>query len=178
MGEAIRTVVTGVAQGRSKVTYEGLTRAIMPAAMPGYEFYPLWGSDTPVVLPTGGARPEASTVFPPAGGSRFWMIRFPPAISSGAPAAPQGDDPAAELAEMLPGLGEAMEPDHPGMHMTATVDYAVVLEGAIELELEDGEIVRLEQGTALVQNGTRHAWRPAADGPCLVAFAMIGAERR
>jgi quercetin dioxygenase-like cupin family protein len=71
-----------------------------------------------------------------------------------------------------------MEPDHPGMHMTATVDYVMVLEGAVDLELDDGKIVQLGRGTALIQNGTRHAWRPAADGPCLVTVVMSGAEER
>lgn len=179
MGAPIRTVVTGTVDGKSTVVRDDLVQPIAPAAMPGMEFYKVWGSDSAPVLPTDGGRPSAINVFPSAGGNRFWLIRFPAAES--APAGGEaggGEDLLADLAAALPGLGEAMEPDYPGMHTTSTVDYVVVLEGVIELELDDGETVRLERGTALVQNGTRHAWRSVSDQPCLVAVAMVGAERR
>ena len=52
-----------------------------------------------------------------------------------------------------------MEPDAPGMHTTATIDFEVVLEGEVWLELDDGEEVHLRVGDCVVQNGTRHAWR-------------------
>ncbi len=179
MGPAIRAVVTGTVEGRSTVVHNGLAEPITSAALPGIEFYRVWGSDSAPVLPADGGGPSGETVFPPAGGSRLWLIRFPAAGSSpGDEVVEGGEDLLADLAAVLPGLGEAMEPDHPGMHMTATVDYVVVVDGAIDLELDDGETVRLEQGTALVQNGTRHAWRSAPDQPCLVAVAMLGAERR
>jgi len=185
MGSAIRTVVTGTVDGRSTVVHDGQLEPITPAAMPGFEYYKVWGSDSTPVLPAGGERPSAANVFPPSFGSRFWLIRFPAATpapadgegAEGAPSAEGGEDLLADLAAVLPGLGEAMEPDHPGMHVTATVDYVVVLEGAIDLELDDGESVRLERGTTLVQNGTRHAWRSLSDQPCLVAVAMVGAVR-
>ena len=32
-----------------------------------------------------------------------------------------------ELAEKLPGMAEVMEPDHPGMHTTDTIDFDVVV---------------------------------------------------
>jgi hypothetical protein len=180
MGSAIRTVVTGTVDGRSTVVHDGPLEPITPAAMPGFEYYRVWGSESTPVLPTSGDRPSAATVFPPSFGSRFWLIRFPAAAPAGGESEESvegGEDLLADLAAVLPGLGDAMEPDHPGMHMTATVDYVVVLEGAIDLELDEGETVRLERGTALVQNGTRHAWRSVTDQPCLVAVAMVGAVR-
>jgi hypothetical protein len=88
VGEAIRTVVTGISEGRSTVVRDDLTEPITPAAMPGYEFYRLWGNDTPAALPTDGARPETVTVFPPVVGTRFWLIRFPADSPSDAHAAP------------------------------------------------------------------------------------------
>ena len=182
MGSAIRTVVTGTVDGRSTVVHDGPLEPIAPAAMPGFEYYRVWGSDSTPVLPADGERPSAATVFPPSFGSRFWLIRFPaatpaPADGEGAEVVEGGEDLLADLAAVLPGLGDAMEPEYPGMHTTATVDYVVVLDGAIDLELDDGETVRLERGTALVQNGTRHAWRSVSDQPCMVAVAMVGAVR-
>ncbi len=45
------------------------------------------------------------------------------------------------------------------MHKTNTVDYAVVYDGEIWLELDDAKTVHLRRGDVVVQNGTRHAWR-------------------
>ena len=44
------------------------------------------------------------------------------------------------------------------MHRTATLDYDVVLEGTIGLELDNGIEVMLHAGDIVVQNGTRHRW--------------------
>jgi hypothetical protein len=38
------------------------------------------------------------------------------------------------------------DPDEPGMHRTATMDYDVVLEGTIGLELDNGAEVTLKPG--------------------------------
>ena len=52
-----------------------------------------------------------------------------------------------------------MDPSDPGMHTTDTIDFEVVLEGTIVLELDDGAEVTLNPGDTVVQNGTRHRWR-------------------
>ncbi|MGH7857089.1 MAG: cupin domain-containing protein, partial [Candidatus Binatia bacterium] len=71
-----------------------------------------------------------------------------------------------------------MESDAPGMHTTQTVDYGVVLRGEISLELDDGAKVRLRPGDCVVQNGTRHAWRNESGRECVMAFVIVGAEKR
>ena len=82
--------------------------------------------------------------FPPVGGFRFGMFAVPPEGSVSV-----GDiDMAAAFAEMetaLPGLAGHMEPDAPGMHTTATIDFEVVLEGEVWLELDDGAEVHLQR---------------------------------
>ena len=45
------------------------------------------------------------------------------------------------------------------MHRTLTLDYAVVLEGEVELVLDGGEARMLRRGDTVVQRGTMHAWR-------------------
>ena len=47
----------------------------------------------------------------------------------------------------------------PLMHRTQSLDYGVVLEGTIEMELDDGSVTRLKRGDVAVQRGTNHAWR-------------------
>jgi quercetin dioxygenase-like cupin family protein len=55
------------------------------------------------------------------------------------------------------------------MHKTNTVDYAIVYEGEIWLELDDVKIVHLKRGDAVVQNGTRHEWRNNGTTPATMS---------
>jgi quercetin dioxygenase-like cupin family protein len=82
-----------------------------------------------------------------------------------------------ELGTKLPGLADVMEPDHPGMHTTDTVDLDLVVSGEVWLELDDGEEVHLRTGDCVVQNGTRHAWRNRSSEPAVLFVALLGATR-
>jgi mannose-6-phosphate isomerase-like protein (cupin superfamily) len=82
----------------------------------------------------------------------------------------------AAFEESLPGLAAHLEPDNPGMHTTATVDYEYIVSGSVVLELDDGVEVELHAGDTVVQNGTRHAWRNRTDEPCLLVVVLIGAH--
>ena len=129
---------------------------------------------TPKFPDTGGEQSYA-TYFPPVGGFRFKFFSLPPA---GQDLPPDLDVMAAltELEELLPGLSSYMEPEDPGMHTTATIDFEVVLEGEVELELDNGAKVRLRPGDTVVQNGTRHRWsNPGSETARLVVF-MCGAQ--
>jgi len=64
---------------------------------------------------------------------------------------------------------------HAAMHRTRSVDYAIVIEGAIDMLLDDSE-VHLEAGDVLVQQGTNHAWVNRGDRPCRIAFVLIDAR--
>ena len=44
------------------------------------------------------------------------------------------------------------------MHRTETVDYALLLSGECDLELDSGEVVHMKPGDIVVQRGTMHAW--------------------
>jgi mannose-6-phosphate isomerase-like protein (cupin superfamily) len=60
------------------------------------------------------------------------------------------------------------------MHRTTSLDYAVVISGAIDMELDEGE-VRLNAGDVLVQRGTLHNWINRGVEPCIIAFVLVGA---
>lgn len=47
-----------------------------------------------------------------------------------------------------------VEKEDPAMHKTNTVDYSVVYDGEIWLELDDGKVIHLKGGDVVVQNGT------------------------
>lgn len=62
------------------------------------------------------------------------------------------------------------------MHATPTIDYIAVLDGEIDLELEDGTEVHLTKGDAAVQRGVKHAWHNRSDKPFQMAVVMIGTD--
>ncbi len=61
------------------------------------------------------------------------------------------------------------------MHRTRSIDYAVVIEGEIDMLLPDGE-VHLRAGDVLVQQATDHAWENRGKGNCRIAFILIDAK--
>ncbi len=63
----------------------------------------------------------------------------------------------------------------PRNHRTDTIDYATVISGEIDMEL-DGTSVHLKAGDVLVQRGTLHNWVNNGTVPCVIAFAMIAAK--
>jgi quercetin dioxygenase-like cupin family protein len=63
----------------------------------------------------------------------------------------------------------------PRNHRTETLDYAVVMSGEIDMEL-DGSTVHLKQGDVLVQRGTIHNWINRGTVPCTIAFVLIAAQ--
>lgn len=64
----------------------------------------------------------------------------------------------------------------PRNHRTDSIDYAVVIEGAIDMELDDGVVVTLKAGDVLVQRGTIHNWVNPGPGVCTIAFVLISAK--
>jgi hypothetical protein len=61
------------------------------------------------------------------------------------------------------------------MHRTETVDYVIVIEGEIDMDMDDSS-VKLHQGDVMVQRGTNHAWVNRSDQKARVAFVLIDAE--
>ena len=146
--------------------------------IPGMSIAHLWSTApipsiaSSVTDPTEGLR----SVIPMPGGTQLMFVTFPPDAVMGSP---EFDGRAAheENLKWVPGLAERFEADAPGMHTTDTIDYGIVLEGEIWLELDDGQLQHLRRHDVVVQNGTRHAWRNKSDRPTLMAFVLIGAHR-
>jgi quercetin dioxygenase-like cupin family protein len=79
------------------------------------------------------------------------------------------DGTVFRLVEYGPGVA-------PRNHRTESIDYAVVLSGEIDMELDDGVTVHLRQGDALVQRGTIHNWVNRGTRPCVIAFVLVAAR--
>lgn len=63
----------------------------------------------------------------------------------------------------------------PRNHRTDSIDYAVVVSGEIDMELDDA-VVHLKAGDVLVQRGTIHNWVNRGTQPCVMAFILIDAK--
>ena len=81
----------------------------------------------------------------------------------------------AEQHDFAPDFAATFEPSNPGKHRTDSVDYDIVLDGEIWLELDE-ETVHLRAGDVVVQEGTRHAWRNNSDQPATLCFVLIGVD--
>ena len=60
-------------------------------------------------------------------------------------------------------------------HRTDSIDYAVVVSGELDMELDDS-VVHLKAGDVLVQRGTIHNWVNRGTQPCVIAFVLIDAK--
>jgi mannose-6-phosphate isomerase-like protein (cupin superfamily) len=143
----------------------------------------LWSGDAPPSFPLSGEAPACPSYFPPLGGYRFFIMAVPPETEVASARASLGADGlAAGMANIESkfgtGLAAVMEPDHPGMHTTDTIDFEIVLEGEVWLELDDGEEVHLKAGDTFVQNGTRHRWFNRGRQTAKVAAVLIGGRPR
>jgi len=149
----VRRVVTGIdEQGRSTFLSDG-------EAFGGEAWAEVWKTDPAagvdaVVEPRDGVM----VLEPPAGGSAWRVFEVPPdAVMRAATARAVGEI-------------EGMEAD--GFHTTETIDYVMVLDGEIALELDTGEVT-LHPGDCVVQRGTRHAWRNRSDAPVKMVAVML-----
>ena len=60
-------------------------------------------------------------------------------------------------------------------HRTDSIDFAVIMSGEIDMELDDSE-VHLKAGDVLVQRGTIHNWVNRGSAPCVIAFCLVDAK--
>ncbi len=177
MNLTIRRVVVANTCGISRVVAEGEPpRSAVFTAPEGLAQSLVWRTEPVPSLDYDGTEPTTATrsVLPQPGGTSLIVLTIPPDSAYVDPSF----DPvvaAAESAKHSPGLAELFESDNPGMHTTSTVDYDIVLEGELWLELTDGE-VRLTAGDVVVQHGTRHAWRNRSGKPTTLLAVLIGAR--
>lgn len=176
----VRRVITGHDRNGKAIFADdrAVPRAKSYEHTPGFASAIVWATPARPAVPYDGTdpTPRLETLLPEPGGTRFLIVTFPPDSVM----MESSFDPAAagrEHVEMNPGLAEKFELDNPGMHTTDTVDYGIVLQGEIWLELDDGRVTHLKQHDVVVQNGTRHAWRNKGNAPATLAFILIGAAR-
>jgi mannose-6-phosphate isomerase-like protein (cupin superfamily) len=177
MPETTRRIVTGHdSNGKAVVLMDSPAPNTVVRPGTGSITSLIWVTDETPVRMTGTAdrADRVIGVPPPANGSIFRIVDFQPH-------SPEGPDEARQK-EVLAAMGGATYNPHDGgparhpfMHRTRSIDYALVLEGEIDMLLDDSE-VHLKAGDVLVQQGTNHAWVNRSGKVCRMAFILVDAE--
>jgi len=107
------------------------------------------------------------TLIPPDGASVVRISTFMPADRSDMPSEAEREENRKHF-----DFGGVMEQGAPGWHTTPTIDYGIVLEGEIVLELDEGEVT-MGPGDIVIQRKTRHHWHNRSGKPCRMVFVLI-----
>ena len=170
--KSVRRVVTGhLADGRSTVLLDGAAPNVKQRHA-GNGSTLLWVTDEAPAHPSREDRAAREiAVPPPAHGTIFRIAEFPPGVGG------EVRDNETLLRDF--GIGAEVArghpPRHPAIHRTRSVDYIVVLEGEIDLLLDDRD-VRLKAGDVVVQQATNHAWINRGPALCRLAMVFVDAE--
>jgi hypothetical protein len=173
----IRRIVTGDdSSGKSRVVEDAPAAAIRTVAeRPGYRSVNIWRTgETPVDIGAPDTVASHKGILPPKNGSILRIIDFPPEPAD--PAERQRRIQATFGGMFSDATHDKREGAHPGMHLTETVDYAILLEGEIWAVMDEGETL-MRAGDVLIQRGTNHAWANRSQKTARIAFVLIDGKR-
>ena len=172
-----RRIVTGNVKGESAVQSDEQMQTYEFKTVPGYEHTLVWvNSTTPDLREEQRFDRYPDSVVPGPGGTSLHFVTFPPSSVFAHPSF-NGEAARKEALVRLSGLADHFEREDPGMHKTNTVDYAIVYDGEVWMELDNAKTIRLKKGDVVVQNGTRHAWRNKGKAPVTMLFFLNGAKK-
>ena len=173
-----RRIVTENVNGKSSVQSDESMPVYEFSTVPGYQHTLIWvNPTTPDLNKQQRFDSYPDSVVPGPGGTSLHFVTFPPASVFVNPSF-DGEAARSEALVRLKGLADHFEKEDPAMHKTNTVDYSLVYDGEIWLELDDGETLHLKRGDVVVQNGTRHAWRNKGTMPVTMLFFLNGAREK
>lgn len=177
MTTPFRRIVTGHSASGDAIIVSDASpdRVIQIGGAAGATFFEVWNTrETPARIDRQSGEPaEAGLVLaPPPAGTRIRVIDFPP---EGAEIRQLSREAAEAQFDSMSGASASTSGRHPLMHRTQTVDYGIVLEGAITLVLDQQETT-IHAGDIVVQRGTNHAWANRSGHVCRMAFVLIDGE--
>ena len=134
---------------------DGRSRVLTDAPAPRTWCEEIW--TTSATEPLGSAPgTEPQPLVPPAGSTYVRVVQLPP---------------ESVMRAALASSGTTFDVDGAGFHKTSTIDYVVVLDGPVELVLDD-EAVVVQPGEVVVQRATNHAWRNHGTQPVRLLAVM------
>lgn len=169
-----RVVTTEDARGRSRVLIDGGPAALLAADEAGLA--EIWaarfGSD--LLAPADSLSGAPVQLEPGPGATKIRWFTVPPEDMSKSSAEREA---AAAFGFAAAGAAHARVDTarHPMMHKTETLDVIIVIDGEIDLLLDDGEATSLKAGDVVIQRATNHAWvNQGSRTALLVAVLMNG----
>jgi quercetin dioxygenase-like cupin family protein len=173
---ALRRIVTGDnAKGRSAVVIDGAAANMLAAGEAGLS--EIWQAAlTPTRLLDGADRLKAEDVrLEPAPGAVkvrwFTVAKDDPALSREA-----ANAQAAAVFGLVGAAHARVDATrHPMMHKTHTLDVIILVKGAVDLLLDDGDARRLKPGDVVIQRATNHAWVNVGEETALLVAVLIDA---
>jgi hypothetical protein len=132
-----RRIVTGNVNGKAIVQSDEPLLAYEFKTVPGYEHTLMWvNAATPDLSKEQRFDSYPNSVVPGPGGTSLHFMTFPPGSVFADPSF-DGEAARNEALVRLRGLADHFEKEDPAMHKTNTVDYSVVYDGEIWLELDN-----------------------------------------
>jgi len=173
----IRRIVTGHdEQGRSCIIEDGASPAVrLVPERPGYRVTNLWRTvGAPAAIGAPDTIDQHQGVAPPPQGTVIRIIDIPPEASNVDERKRQA---AATFGKLFADADHHLEDRrHPGMHITESVDYAIILDGELTAILDKDETV-MHTGDVLIQRGTNHAWANRSGKMARVLFVLVAGHR-
>ena len=168
----VRRVVTKIdGNDRSRVLFDSMVA--LKAGGAGAGIATIWVTQkAPADFSWSADRSEERKSFSPMpDGTQFVITEF-------APVGPEVDN--LPIDTMMKVIGSdapkrGLPPGNPLMHRTRTVDYAIIMQGEIDMILDTGP-VHLKAGDVVVQQATNHAWLNRGSEPCRIAFIMLDSQ--
>lgn len=176
MTAPFKRIVTGHdARGRAILSSAGAPPAVFPIkSVPGLQFTEVWRTFASPVPIDNGPDPTLAPLrlLPTRNGSVIRVLDIPPGGTH--------ETDARAAAESFAAIGAshtvvAGSDSHPFMHRTETVDYGILIAGAIWLVVDEGEIL-LAPGDIAIQRGTSHAWSNRSDRPARLVFVLLDGQ--
>lgn len=169
----LRRIITGQnAANRSYVAIDGGPAEVLPFSEEA-GLQEIW-----TLLPGALNRSETTdrgkgrvALSPPPGGVKLRWFTVAPDRGQADPAAKE--EGYKRIFDMMQGADARPDTSrHPGMHLTKTIDFIILVRGKVRLMLDDEERV-LSPGDVVVQRGTNHAWTCESDEPALLVAVLI-----
>ena len=173
----VRRIVTGIdANGRSYIAEDGVSPAMhVIEGRPGYRNNNIWRTvGSPAPLAAADSVSEQRGVLPPQGGTVIRVIDIPPEDKD--PEVRKRLTEAVFAAQFADAKHDSSSARHPGMHITDTIDYAILLHGELVAIMDEGETV-MRAGDILIQRGTNHAWANRSGAVARIAFILVDGRR-
>jgi mannose-6-phosphate isomerase-like protein (cupin superfamily) len=171
-----RRVVTGLnTKGQSCFIFNGPPPGTLGVSR-GTPAVALWQTKEAHASNEGAAEaaPEPFDLSLAPGATKFLMREFAPVPDAASLSLKERTQRARAASVVSEKYRVGLTSDHPGMHVTDTIDYIAVIHGEITLVMEDGE-QELRAGDVVVDRGVAHAWENRGVEPAVIIAVLIDA---